>query len=116
MRGEGYRIFAKGFTLLELLVVIAIIGLLSTVVLASLNSARAGARDAARLTHLRQVQTALEMRFLAGTSYPLGSWHTAELWTSGLTPRLVGEGFLAALPLDPLNTGVYIYRYYSNYN
>lgn len=49
----------KGFTLIELLVVIAIIGLLSSVVLVSMQSARAKARDSRRMSDVGQIMTAL---------------------------------------------------------
>jgi len=52
---------SRGFTLIELLVVIAIIGLLSSVVLASLNSARGKGRDARRKADLQQIRNALEL-------------------------------------------------------
>ena len=61
--------YTRGFTLIELLVVIAIIGILSSVVLVSLNSARTKAGDARVISDVQQVRTALETGY-DGTGYP----------------------------------------------
>ncbi len=63
----------SGFTLIELLVVIAIIGLLSTLAVVALNSARQRSRDAKRVSDIRQVQTALELGFSETNNYPAGT-------------------------------------------
>lgn len=60
----------KAFTLIELLVVVAIIGLLSSVVLASLNTARMKGRDARRIADLSQIRTALELFYNDNGYYP----------------------------------------------
>lgn len=113
---------ARGFTLIELLVVIAIIGVLSSVVLASLNSARSRANDAQRMSNLRQVQTALEVYALSnGGQYPNsgGNWNTTcPAWTqttqNNAIPGLVAGGYMPSLPIDPNNSGnTCCYLYYS---
>jgi len=89
----------RGFTLIELLVVIAIIGILSSVVLASLNSARAKSRDAKRLSDIKSLQLALELYFDQEKTYPIG------LGVNYLVPDYIGQE-----PKDPLGVDNY-YKY-----
>ncbi len=60
----------RGFTLIELLVVIAIIGILSAVVLASLNTARERSRNTSYVAQIREYQKALALHYSAQGSYP----------------------------------------------
>lgn len=98
---------SKGFTLIELLVVIAIIGILSSVVLASLNSARKKGRDARRVADIKQIQLALELYYDANSNYPT----SAQYYTAGppVTSALVTGGFISAVPTDPLTQLSYSY-------
>jgi type IV pilus assembly protein PilA len=68
LASSGIRQGHKGFTLIELLVVIAIIGILSSVVLASLNTARNKGADAAIKSNLESVRPQAELYYDSNSS------------------------------------------------
>lgn len=87
--------------------------MLSSVVLASLNSARAEARDARRSSDLHSARTALELFYNTYNRYPSsadGSCEYDESFLSGgCLEALVSNGFMPSLPEDPISTQTYYY-------
>lgn len=81
---------SKGFTLLELLVVIGIIGLLASILVVNLTSARRRARDTKRIADIRNLQTASEDYYGKNGKYP------------ATLADLVSGGQIPLWPLDPL--------------
>ena len=102
------RSLTSGFTLIELLVVIAIIGVLASVVLASLNTARVKARNTRRIADMNQVRLALELFYDTNGNYPISTtWKgtTPNCYTSGADPNPSIPGlaptYISILPQDP---------------
>lgn len=121
----------KGFTLIELLVAVAIMGLLSSVIFASTNSARKKGRDARRLEDIKQIQTALELYYGSNNgAYPGNTDNDNGGWDVGfnggidsgdpfISPLVTG-GFISRSPGDPVVTtsfgGYNYYRYSAGYS
>jgi|SRR6185295_15538033 len=87
-----------GFTIIELLVVVAIIGILASIVLASLNNARLKARDARRVADIKQLQLALALYFDSNSAYP-----------AVITGNTLAPTYISTVPTDPLSHANYVY-------
>jgi prepilin-type N-terminal cleavage/methylation domain-containing protein len=92
---------SQGFTLIELLVVVAIIGILSSVVLASLNTARGKARDTVRLSDMHTLQTALALYMSNHGTYPNAqNGSGCSGWEATGGDATAGASFISALVTD----------------
>ena len=91
----------RGFTLIELMVVIAIIGLLSTIVVTSLSTVRAKARDAKRVADIKTIELTLEVYYDTNRIYPpiVGGSGNASTNLAGLVPT-----YIQSIPKDPLGS------------
>ncbi len=117
MLSNFYR--KTGFTLIELIVVIAIIGILSTILYASFDVAKAQSRDKVRMASLKELQLAIELYKSQNGSFPTRGCVGTTAITDfvGPGPVLAGGGnfktcatdyiiglvpdFIPALPTDP---------------
>jgi prepilin-type N-terminal cleavage/methylation domain-containing protein len=101
----------NGFTLIELLVVIAIIGVLSSVVIVSINNARMSARDATRISDAHHIALALELYFSTNNIYPPSggatatgpntAWSNSGVDTSWTNFAAQLDPYISSLPEDP---------------
>jgi len=103
----------RGFTLIELLVVIFIIGILASIVIVSVNSARAKARDTKRKADIKELKTAIELYNNDTGQYPQAGG--ASAWGDDQNMDVLSgvlnqpTQYLWPIPHDPiaarLNTG-----------
>ncbi len=106
----------KGFTLIELLVVVAIIGILAAMVMVALSGARAKGRDARRKNDLREMKVALELYFAdqrPEAYVATTAQETIDGTTDTLSAALLAGNYMKTVPVDPRNTGNYVYTYES---
>lgn len=108
----------SAFTLVELLVVIAIIGLLSTVAVVSLSSARAKARDTKRLADMKQIVTAINLYYEDNGYYPACAAGGGVCSTTGYAGDFsnvleIKPTYMANIPQDPTNISTSYGYYYA---
>jgi len=101
----------NSFTLVELLVVIGVVGMLSSVVMVGINSARIKARDVQRIQEFEQVQKALELYNIDHDKYPASKEGGQCFENTNLATDIAS--YLSVLP-EEFISGRVCYTYFSD--
>lgn len=110
--------YLKGFTLVELIIVISILAILATIAFISFKNYAWNARDANRVSTIKNIETGLELFSLKTGEYPIPdnpNIYTGWLdWKSQLNQGTIWENVsrviqINTIPLDPKDKTHYIY-------
>lgn len=103
----------QAFTLVELMVAVAIVGILTGIATVSYTSVRQRARDAQRQNDLNQLKINLTTYFGAQVPsvYPAATTKTTLNNSNDPLATALKTAYAQNIPLDPKNTGVYVYKY-----
>jgi len=88
----------KGFSLIELLVVMFIIGILTSVLLPNLMSARQRAKDAQKISDVNAIKNALRLYYNDTQVYPATKADALTAIVPSYMPAVVDVGFTYSCP------------------
>jgi prepilin-type N-terminal cleavage/methylation domain-containing protein len=109
----------RGFTIVELLIVIVVIAILAAIVIVAYSGIQNRAYDSRRLSDMQDIQKAVEAYRVENGAFPLVTaanqdpqGYESSYVTGLFLNTLKASGLVNTVPIDPVNTSTYSYRYY----
>lgn len=107
---------ASGFTVVELMIVIVVIAILASISIVAYSGMQERARDTARLSDAKTIVDAIKLYATYNNGeFPQqqsSSWETSAAYPTTFLNQLVTSKTLPSVPVDPVNSGDFFYRYY----
>lgn len=109
MEGKMKLKYSKGFTLIELMVVSTILAMLAVIVIVNLEKARVKSRDTQRKADLTKLAGALDTYKMDKKTYIVMD-NMTDISSTNFALLTTG-GYLATIPVDPVNDATHKYQY-----
>ncbi len=105
----------KAFTLVELMITVAIIGILTGMASLAYSVINQRGRDAQRMNDLNQIKVALTTYYNAQLPLQYVTETTAGVinGTSDTLSAALIPNYIRVVPVDPINSGTFVYKYSS---